>query len=205
MPDLNSLLKKLPRIELDESKKKGLLIYGAAALLFSAAYFFFFLKPTLTQLFDSIPKVAKRRVEIRIARTDLLSKDKLKKKLLFLEKGLAGYEKRLSREKELPQLLENLSEIARTSKVKILSITPLNQVVRSRPGAHKEIKMVYREIPIRITAQSGYHELGTFINALEKDDRYMQITDIKIKSKHANPRRHDIEFVVYMYTFKSSE
>lgn len=201
MPLPEKILKNMPEFHLDESKRKALLIYGGVALVAFAAYFYFFLRPTLSELFGLLPKVREFKVEIRAVKNDLVFEGKLKRKLADLEGELATYEKRLSREKEIPLLLENLSKTARSSRVRIIGVTPVEGVrqTKTAPGKAKE---VYQIVPIMVTAQSGYHELGAFINQLENDERYMQVSDIKIKATKGNPKRHDVEFVVYAYTFQ---
>lgn len=201
MPAMPSFLKNLPELQMDESKKKILIIYGSAFLAILLVYFFFFLKPSMGKLFDLMPRVRERRIEIKTVRRDLAHEDLLKKRLEALEQKMGRYEKKLSREKEIPMLLENLSKLAKNSRVKILSITPIEKKLKAPAEAAIE-DSVYQEVPIAINAQSGYHELGTFINRLENSERYMQVSDIKIKSGKANPKRHDIEFIVYVYTFE---
>lgn len=198
MPGLFGFFKTLPELELDETKKRIFFIYVVALLCIIVVYFYFILRPTLKRLFDLMPRVQERRLEINTVKNDLLYEDNFKKRLQTLHQTMDKYEKRLSREKELPLLLENLSEIAKSSRVKILSITPID---RGPPGKGEE-ERVYQEVPIAISAQSSYHELGTFINRLENAQRYMQVSNVKIMSNRDNPRRHRVEFVVYAYTFR---
>jgi len=201
MPALPGFLKNLPELQLNEEKKKILIIYASAFLIVFLAYFFFFLKPSLGKLFNLMPNARERRIKIKTVRRDLAHEDLLKKRLEVLQQKMSRYEKKLSREKEIPMLLENLSKLAKSSRVKILSITPIEKNRKTLMGGVTD-DTVYQEVPIAIKAQSGYHELGTFINRLENDQRYMQVSDIKIKSSKANPKRHDSEFIVYAYTFK---
>ena len=204
MPTLQEFFKNLPELKLDESKKRILLIYVLVLAVVLLIYFNFFLKPGLTTLFRLIPKVRLRSTEIKTIQTDLLLEDKLNAKLESLNAKLGQYGKMLSREKELPLLLESLAKLAKDSGVKILGITPVVKQGKDQKDIGGE-KSVYQEVPIVITARSGYHELGTFINSLENDERYMQISEIKIKTSKEDPKKHDIEFVVYAYTFKTSE
>ncbi|MEE9500213.1 MAG: type 4a pilus biogenesis protein PilO [Candidatus Omnitrophota bacterium] len=199
--DLFNFFKNMPELKLDKAKKKILLIYASAVLLILVGYFCLFLRPAMTKLAGIIPEIRENKVAIKSVQTDLLYEDKLNKRLKLLQEKLAGYEKRLSREKELPVLLENLSRMAKESQVRILGITPYGTRLKAQKGTGEE-KSVYQEVPIAITAQSGYHELGSFINRLENDQRYMQISHMKIKPGHADKDQHEIDFVVYAYTFK---
>ena len=202
MSALSDFLKNIPELKLNESKKKILLVFllGISAVLI--IYVYLFLKPSFAALADLIPKVRKYKTEIRALRNDLPFMDKFEEKKRLMREKLAGYEEKLSREKEIPALLESLSKLARTSRVKILGITPLTK----RPVAQKKGVAgggaIYEEVPISVSAQSGYHELGNFISRLENDKRFMRITDINIRANSSNPKRHEIKFVVYAYMFK---
>lgn len=195
MAGVSGLLHKIPEIKMGESKKKVLLIYVAALLAITIAYGYLLLRPSVSRLTDLIPKLRSRRAEIQAVRTDLPLEDKLKEKNRLAAKRLKAYESRLSREKEIPALLENLSKLARDSRVKILGITPLQKVPASKGR-------IYQEVPISINAQSGYHELGNFINKLENDERFMQISNLSVRANRNNAKWHNIRFVVYAYMFK---
>ena len=204
MAGFDFIFKNMPELELDESKKKVLLIYIAAVCGIFILYFLIFLKPSVTKLFSVIPKVRQRRIEMKVVTGDLEHRNKLELKIKNLEKKEDAYEKSFSKEKEIPMLLENLSKIAKSSGVKISGIKPINGSPLRKPQEAEKEKD-YQEVPIAVTAQSGYHELGKFINKLENDTRFMQVSDIKIEANDKNPRRHDIEFVVYAYTIRESE
>lgn len=206
MPKLQDFVKDLTEKTTDESKKKKIiLLYVLGLVVIFFIYVLIFLRPSITALTDLIPKIRKRGTEIKAVRDDLPFKNKLLAKRKAQQEILGQYEKKLSKEKEVPVLLENLSKIAKNSRVKILSITPLEPARAARIKDKGKKEGVCQEIPIRISAMSGYHELGTFINTLERDKRYMRVSDLKIKANRSSSKRHNVEFVVYAYTFKSGE
>jgi len=187
-----------------ELKKKIPPLYLALSGLVICAYVFFLLLPTLKALAGLIPKVTGRRTEIKNVRSDLPREDTFRVKQKRQCDRLTGYEMKLSREKELPLLLEGLSSMAKKSRVKILGIRPLkSRLTKRKKDTAKE--KIYRELPIEIRAESGYHQLGAFINMLETDRRYMQVSDIKIQANSSGSKWHKVEFVVCAYTFKQSE
>ncbi|UCD55112.1 MAG: type 4a pilus biogenesis protein PilO [Candidatus Omnitrophota bacterium] len=197
---LFNFFKHIPELKLDKSKKKILLVYLLAILFVFIVYFCFVLRPSIGKLAGIIPEIGERRAAIKAVHDDLLYEGKLGKRLETLQKKLAGYEKRLSREKELPVFLENLSRMAEESRVRILGITPSDTQRKTQKDTDE--KSVYQEVPITIIAQSGYHELGSFINRLETGQRYIQVSHMKIMPSAIASEGHRIEFVVYAYTFK---
>ncbi|MBN1353895.1 MAG: type 4a pilus biogenesis protein PilO [Candidatus Omnitrophica bacterium] len=201
---LSGIFKNIPELKMDEAKKKVLILYVLLLILIFASYFTFFLKPSMAKLFVLIPKARKLNNEIRLLKNELSYKNKFISKHDLLAGELGKYEKTLSREKEIPMLLENLSKKAKESGVRILGITPLGGELGHQGDMAQSKTGVYQEVPILISAQSGYHELGNFISRLENDERYVQVMDIDIKANRQHPKRHDINIVVYAYTFKSS-
>ena len=203
MANLSGLISSLSEMKLDQSKRKILLIYGALILAAIVAYVMFLLKPAVTGLCRALPEMRDLKSDIRAVTDELPFKQNLLKKRAEQAKKLAIYEKKLSKEKELPVLLESLSKIARKSGIKILGITPLSELRKARSRSAGAKTEVYQELPILITAKSGYHQLGQFIATLENGERFMEVTDLKIKTNASSSKRHLVEFVVYAYTFTS--
>ncbi|MFH1593769.1 MAG: type 4a pilus biogenesis protein PilO [Candidatus Omnitrophota bacterium] len=203
MTELFKIFKGMPEIKLDKKKQKVVLIYAAGTVLLLILYFSLVFKPALAKLTETMPRVRKLRADIKAVRESLRLKGKLINKVDGLKKGLEGYENMLSRERELPMLLEKISDLARDSHVKILAISPFFTQVGSGKGGASQA--VYQEVPITIRAEGGYHEVGVFISKLENSERYLQISDLKIQSNDGKPRGHNIDFVVYAYTFKGDE
>ena len=111
-------------------------------------------------------------------------------KLKELRAEYEEYSKRLPGEKEIPEFLEGLASIAKTSKVKILSITP-SELVPVEVEGKKE--GYYKEMPISITAKSGYHQLGRFVADIETGKRFITISDINIRYDSNTPRMHNVK------------
>ena len=122
---VTNILKNIPELEMDSAKKKVLLVCLGVLIAILTVYSLFFLSPSLTKLFKLIPKVRVLNSEIKAVRDDSRFESKLKEKQAALNETMGQYENKLSREKELPKLLENLSNIANSSRVKIAGITPL--------------------------------------------------------------------------------
>lgn len=121
--------------------------------------------------------------------------DSMTEKLNSLKTELEGYSGGLPDQKEIPELLEGLASIAKVSGVKILSITPSDLKDSSDSGA----KGYYKEMPITITAESGYHQLGRFISNLEEGSRFIAIEDLRIQHNEDFPRRHDVSMTLKTY------
>lgn len=179
---------------MDKNKKEATIIITAGSLLFAFIYFKIFIGPQIAGISALIPEVKKVRLDIGKTMDDISRKENFEKKLKQMEDEINLYIKKLPMEHEIPMLLEDISNMATTSNVKILGISPLGG---GKEGGAKA--KVYQGIPIMINAVGGYHELGVFINKLENADRFMEISDLKVNSNKADYRRHNIELIVSTY------
>lgn len=181
----------------DSNTQKVLLVFliGAAAL---ALYIYFVFVPQVTRGMLLVKKMGKVKEQLDSAKLTIAQMEPLKKKLGDYKEKVELYEKRLPVEHEIPSLLESLSNMAKDSNIKITSIMPVASY--SKEGATTRPQGgIYQEIPILITAKSGYHELGYFLSNLENSDRFMKVVDIGIRANSTSPKRHDIDLMVCTY------
>jgi len=176
---------------LSKEKKQWLFLISLGILVVFVLYINFLLKPTIAGLKDVSPKVSKLAFEIQRVEDWTKKKPRMQRELTKLRSEISRYEGMLPSEKEIPALLEELSQMARESHVKIIGIRP-GKNVASEPGKES----FYQEIPISIKAKSGYHQLGVFISKLEGADRLFAVRDIKIKSNIQTPKKHDVSLTV---------
>jgi len=180
-------------------KREIMAIAIAICLLVFTGYYFFFLSPVITKflsVFREVSRVQSRidKAELTISRMPVIKKeiDELKAKADF-------YGGMLPKEEEFPEVLENLSEMARGAGVKMTKIIP----VKDRKDRGKEHhSAIYSQQPILINAQCGYHQLGTFIAEMENAQRFMEVTDIKIDANMMNPKRHNVQLIVKTFILK---
>jgi type IV pilus assembly protein PilO len=153
--------------------------------------------PQVVNVFKLSEDVGKMKSELKSARLVITDKGKLENDLREHSEKVESYEKKLPAEQEIPALLENLSNMAKDSNIKIVGIVPAMSYFKDDKSVKKN--PIYREIPILITAKSGYHELGNFLNRLENAGRFMKVVDIDIKANKTNPKKHDVELMVCTY------
>lgn len=179
-------------IDLKDSKMNKRLIIIAVSVVFLLVYLNFVMKPLLGRLTNTFSKTGKIGAELRKAESDVSQIGKSKSDVASYKEKVDRYEKMLPAGKEIPALLENLSEMAKSSNIKIVGITPVGVDEQNKGD-------IYQEVPILISAKSGYHELGTFLSKLENSDRFMKIVDIEIRANRSAPKKHDVEVIVCTY------
>ncbi len=153
----------------------------------------FLLKPQIVNMSGTRGKLGKLSADLKSAKSDIARIDSMKKEVETYNKKVGQYEKPLPTEEGIPDLLGNLSEMAKSANMRIAGIVP---------AEHKEAKSAnraYKEIPIMIPANAGYNELGQFLSSLENSDRFMKVSDIQIRADKMMPKRHDVELLVVTY------
>jgi type IV pilus assembly protein PilO len=172
-------------------------IFGIAGLML---YYNLLLKPQFSSFIarNKEFRVVKERVktgEALIAnKAELIRQhDNFKKQAGYLEKRLPGQD-------QISSLLEDFSDVAKSSKVNILKIKPLEEFAPI--SKQKVVSNSYAEFPILIEASAGYHQLGAFVNRLETMDRFIKIIDIDVSGTVKNPRDHDIKIRIITYVLQ---
>lgn len=183
-------------IDFKNTQTQRILAAGLIFLIVFVLYLYFVFVPQIVRVPKLFGKVGKITAELKSAKSTSAEMEGLKEKLAEYNEKVEWYEKKLPVEQEIPNLLEDLSDMAKGSNIKITSIMPAPAAPEN--NAQRQSKL-YKEIPIRITARSGYHELGRFLSNLENSDRFMKVTNIGIKSNKTSPKQHDIELTVCTY------
>ncbi len=187
----------LKNMDLKNKQTQILLLIVLVSFMAAAAYLYFVFVPQAVSVFKLSGNVGKMKSELKSARLVIAGTDKLENDLQEHSEKVESYEKKLPAEQEIPTLLENLSKMAKDSDIKIVGIVPAMSSFKDNKPVRNSL--IYREIPILITAKSGYHELGHFLDNLENADRFMKVADISIKANKTSPKKHDVELMICTY------
>ena len=180
--------------------RKKLVVLAVSALLLIVDVIFV----AIPQVRDLITRSAEIRAlgaEIKAVKDDAAKMESYSRALADYERMASSDKARLlSQEQEIPGLIEEISAMARESGVKIIGIRPMRMqnVIKTVGGD------VSRDVPIQISAKSGYHEIGEFVGRIENAGKFMKIADLKMRSNRASPRRHDAELLISVYLFSGN-
>ncbi|MCA9410107.1 MAG: type 4a pilus biogenesis protein PilO [Candidatus Omnitrophica bacterium] len=92
------------------------------------------------------------------------------------------YEARLPKSEEVPELFRDIDRFKQTSDLEIVFQTRLPPVD----------KQGYVELPIRLEVEGDFDAIGTFINQLERNQRFVQVKELEI-SETPTDRSQDLE------------
>jgi len=117
--------------------------------------------------------------------------ENVRREVVALERQLEALKERLPTEKELPNLYRTLSDSAVQAGLGVSLFQPKEPQVRD----------YYSQIPITVTAEGGYHDLGAFFERIAKFPRVVTVEDMKLTglAKAKNSLRADLTLATYMY------
>ena len=177
-------------------KNQKLVVYGIITLCLLVANYALFLKPTMASLAKTTPKLRQLQRELAASQSAVVNIPRYRVQIEEMKERLSHQKKKLSTKQEISSLLKGLSEIAKDSGVKILSIKPYPAVA----GVGQDIGSgTYQKYPISIKAICGFHQLGTFLNKLENADTFMRVSDIRITANSKDITQHHIYVLVNTY------
>lgn len=158
--------------------RKPTIINFSIIILVIVLYLSLFFRPRIKETFSKLTEVSRLKAKVVNTEREWANIDSLKKQVSQLDEKIDYYEKRLPSEKEKAALLKFLSDSAKELNVRITEIKPIEQ------DKDKKLEVsIYYQVPILLIAECGYHQLGRFLNELERADRLMKISDIKIKAR----------------------
>ncbi len=154
---------KLPR-----SKKIMLLAVILLALI--GVYYYFLYTPEkqdLDALEAKYNTLAKQLQESKDIHRDL---EKFEAEVAKLNEELAVVRKQLPDEKEIPELLRNVSSLGKESNLEFILFRP-------KP---EEPQQFYAKVPIDLAVIGHYHDLGIFFDKVSKLPRIINVVDFNM-------------------------
>lgn len=102
----------------------------------------------------------------------------------------------LPNEKEIPQLLKDISSLGRTAGLDFLTFKPLADIPKD----------FYAEIPVTINVRGPYHNMGFFFDQVSKLERIVTVSNVKMGSPKKEDGemllKSDCKLVTYRFTNK---
>ncbi|MEA1935293.1 MAG: type 4a pilus biogenesis protein PilO [Thermodesulfobacteriota bacterium] len=162
---------------LDDIKKmsplRKTLVVCLIFLLLGYFYYSYFYEGLLEKKMKLADRISSIQQEIAEKQILIKQIEKYKKELAGLEKDLQVALTKLPEQKEIPGLLNSVSEAGRSVDLEFLLFRPMDPVSRE----------FYAEIPIKIEVTGSYHNVALFFEKVAKLSRIMNIKDVSIKSK----------------------
>ncbi|MEK6529399.1 MAG: type 4a pilus biogenesis protein PilO, partial [candidate division NC10 bacterium] len=168
------------------------IIFGVVILVvLLAGGYYFLLSPKMVEV-DGLRKQREaKETEMLQSRALAASLARFKQEAEALRARLETAKERLPSEKEIPGLYRQVSDLAYQAGMAVSLFQP-------REPATKEI---YQEVPISVSAEAGYHQLGAFLDRIARLPRIVNLTDMKITgiSRPTGTIRADLTLATYVF------
>jgi len=160
-------------------------------LLLGAGAYFLLLSPLQTRVTELEAQSASLQRELIQSRAIVADLARFRREIAELEQRLAALKDRLPTEKETPSLYRSLSTAAVRAGLAVALFQP-------REPRNRDF---YAEIPVTLTAEGTYHQLGEFFESVAKLPRVVNVADLKLTgvSQSKNPLRAELTLATYMY------
>ena len=166
----------------------------AAYIVCTVMFYFIAIAPKVSMSSELKAKIVEKQSFLLKAGSMEKQREKIeeaKVKIEKLKENISYYEKKLPTEKDIPDLLQYLSNIATSTDVTLLEIEKKQEV--------RQEQTLYVTVPFKLILKGGYHNIGSFVSKLENADRFMKIEYLKVEEDKKNPFEHMGEIMVYTY------
>ncbi|MDP2938777.1 MAG: type 4a pilus biogenesis protein PilO [Candidatus Omnitrophota bacterium] len=134
--------------------------------------------------------------DLRKAKKDIASQKEFKDKLTLLKGKIEEIGASVKPEEELPSILDTISRTANRTSVKITQLKPLKE---ERTVVLKTGKTLFYQIPVLIDVRCGYHELGKFLNELERGDLFLKIIALEVTTNQDDILHHLVRLTIQLF------
>jgi len=151
------------------------LIASAPALILILLFVFLVFLPKYKEIKTLGAKIAKLDQDISSSEVMVKKLDILIEENKVLNAKLAKFQEQLPEEKEVSELLKQISESGLQAGLEILLWKP--EAKKMSPDN------LYVEIPVKVEVRTGYHNLGVFFSAVSRLPRLVNISDLDLRVK----------------------
>lgn len=177
-------------------KKFKILLAVLVFVLPAVLFHFVFLSPNFEKIERLENKQQQLNAQLRKVQNRAKDLPKLEAELAQVQREFEDKSMLLPKEKEIPQLLRDISSLGRHAGLDFIQFKPM-------PSVPKDF---YAEIPVSINVRGPYHNVGAFFDRVSKLERIVSVSNVKMSS----PKREsdemllnsDCRLVTYQFTNK---
>ena len=159
--------------------------------LFIYAYLVYFWLPTAKKIEENSKKVASIETDIGRARMQKAKYKDLEAKLASLREEKEAAQKKLPRERKLPDLLRTVTALSRRYDVSIQSITPAG-------SAQVEY---FNRVSYGISIKGDYASIGRFLTALGLEERILTTENLVMTATPGSESSASASFTLVAYQY----
>jgi len=167
-------------------------IFGGILVVILILDYLILMGPQIARFTKISGEIKSLRTQIELTKSNLLRLTQYREEVRQLNEDIEKGQIKIRSREGVPLILESISRIAGNSGVTIDQIIP-------NPGGQNEIlqndERKYYSLPINIIGKCDYHDLGRFLNALEKGDILFKVKTFNIISQRGM-KTQDVEITL---------
>ncbi|MGE0680983.1 MAG: type 4a pilus biogenesis protein PilO [Candidatus Binatia bacterium] len=169
-----------------------LLVYSGSAILLILFYAFVFYLPRSAQISEKQENI--RSLEGEKAKLQALLKDRAntKTEIQKVEEQFNRAKAQLPEEKEIPELLRQVSNLGRDSGLDVVLFRQKSEVFQD----------LYAEVPVEMSVRGSYHQIALFFDKVRRLDRIVNVSDTNIKNPQLVGGQMQIDAAFSATTFR---
>ena len=170
------------------------ILAGLLAVIGSVLWAQFFLIPQAATAGHLGDELKKMRGQVERARRDLRQMPELENKMETLTAQYSVPSLDTPPEEQLPDLLDRIALAARTAHVRVVALRPKQDLAQVRTGSSG-----YLEIPLELTATAGYHQIGRFLDELERSGSLVRLREFEIRPSGQDIWNHTVKMLLMAF------
>lgn len=179
-----------PLVNAPKPQKIALGVFGLVVI--GAASYFLLLSPLDTKVSQLRAQNASLNDELVKSRAMVADLARSRREAAELEAKIAVLKDRLPSEREMPTLYRTLSDAGTQAGLGIALFQPRQAQVRD----------YYAEIPITLSGEGTYHQVGEFFERLARLPRVVTVSELKLSATNRPGRTVRAELVLVTYQYR---
>ncbi|HWP57124.1 MAG TPA: type 4a pilus biogenesis protein PilO [Candidatus Acidoferrales bacterium] len=174
------------------SKAKKIALLALLIVLVLALDYSFLYSPQASRISDLNEQIANLQRDLDKKKRIAANRPKLLQQRAEAEARYKEATARLPAQKEIPELLRNISTRAREAGLEIILFRPLGENYQD----------FYAEIPIVLAARGDFHSVTAFFDELGRMDRIVNVHNVELKATKTKEERQTLEVQTQALTFR---
>jgi type IV pilus assembly protein PilO len=165
--------------------KKAIILVVILCVI-AGLYLYLFFMPQREELNFAKGELSKLTKELSESRAITRDLEKFKGQVEKLNEELKQALTQLPNEKEIPEILKNISSLGKESNLEFTLFRP-------RP---EEPQQFYAKVPIELVASGSYHNIGIFFDKVSKLPRIINVVDFNMTRAKDTKGKSELEILV---------
>ena len=186
----------MPNLAPGQQKK---LLYGVLAVIGLVAWSNFLFFPQWSRWARQGAELKSLQGQVERTRRLLVQLPGVEKNSALLSSQVAIQPTAMPPQEQLPELLDRIAQLARSSHVRLVSLKPKGEIAGLAPGPSG-----YLEMSIEVETSAGYHQIGAFLDALESSESLLRVQKLEIGADGQDMWNHRTRITLEAYLAPAS-